>query len=207
MSTDIKIIETQINELSSRLNSLKGQCSLLNEQLTLSEHKLVDYKNKKQLYAKSVELLNYVSEITTIKTTQGFEKIITYALRYIYNSDYKFKLEFGRRGNLSELFFKCKAPGEKEYLEVSPEYPGGGVLNVISIALKIALLELTRTKIKGFLILDESFANLHPTPSMYLENARKFVRAIHEKIGRQIIMITGREEFIQEADNVIKIGE
>lgn len=204
--TDTKIIEEQINKLNSHLDLLKGKCSLLSEQITQSEQNIIELNYKHETYTKSVELLNFVSEATKITTKQGFEKIVSYALRYIYNSDYSFELEFGRRGNLSELNFNVKTPDCKEPLDLL-ESQAGGVLDVVSVALRIALLELVRPKIEGFLVLDESFKHLHNEPPIYLENARKFLKAINEKFNRQIIMITGRGEFIKEADNIIKLGE
>lgn len=204
MSTDIKIIEKKINTLDSSLSSLKGQCNLLTTQITQHEHKLQQLLGNRKRYVKSVELLNLVSEATKVKTKEGFEKIVTYALRYIYNSDYSFELEFGRRGNLSELDFNVKTPDCKEALDLL-DSQAGGVLDVVSVALRIALLELIRPRIEGFLILDESFKHLHATPPEYLERVSLFIKEINKKFNRQVIMITGRKELIKEADNLIEL--
>lgn len=204
MSTNIEIIEEKINTLNSSLNELKGQCGLLEEQITQHEHKLKQLLGNKELYTKSVELLNLVSEATKVKTKEGFEKIVTYALRYIYNSDYSFELEFGRRGNLSELDFNVKTPDCKEPLDLL-DSQAGGVLDVVSVALRIALLELIKPRIEGFLILDESFKHLHPIPPEYLERVKLFIKEINKKFNRQIIIITGREELIKDADNLIEL--
>ena len=204
MSTDIKIIEKQIDTLNSNLSSLQGQCSLLNEQITQHEDKLKQLLDNRECYVKSVELLNLVSEATKIKTKLGFEKIVTYALRYIYNSDYSFELEFGRRGNLSELDFNVKTPECKEPLNLL-DSQAGGVLDVVSVAIRIALLELIKPKIEGMLVLDESFKHLHSTPPEYLERVSLFIEEINRKFNRQIIMITGRQELIKNADNLIKL--
>lgn len=204
MLKDIKQLEENLQNLTSKLDSLKGQCILLSEQLGKSEQKIKDFDNKRELYTKSVELLNLVSEATKVKTKQGFEKIVSYALRYIYNSDYSFELEFSRRGNLSELNFNVKTPDCKEPLDLL-DSQAGGVLDVVSVALRIALLELIRPKMEGFLILDESFKHLHSNPPEYLERVSQFIKEINKKFNRQIIMITGREELIKEADNLIKL--
>ncbi|GAH15907.1 unnamed protein product, partial [marine sediment metagenome] len=118
MPRNIEIIEEQIDTLKSSLSSLQGQCSLLDEQITQHKDKLKQLLGNKERYVKSVELLNLVSEATKTKTKLGFEKIVTYALRYIYNSDYSFELEFGRQGNLSKLDFNVKTPDCKEPLDL-----------------------------------------------------------------------------------------
>lgn len=198
-------IEEQINTLNSSLSSLQGQCSLITEQCIQSEQKITNFDKQREVYTKSVELLNLVSEATKIKTKLGFEKIVSYALRYIYNEDYSFKLEFGRQGNLATLDFKLKSPKNKEYLDFAEHSQAGGDLDIGTTALRIAWLQLTKPKIEGFLILDESFKSLHPIPPEYLERVSLFIKEINKKFNRQIIMITGRQELIKNADNLIKL--
>ena len=212
MQNNLIQIETQITELSSNLNNLKGQYSLLQEQIAQSTKKIIDYKQKKELYVKSVELLNYVSEVTKIKTKEGFEKIVTYALHYIYGSGYEFKLSFGRRGNLSELKFLLKTPNCEEPLDLL-DSSGGGVLDVVSLAIRVVLLQLTHQNTKTYLLLDEPFKHLSVE---YLSKAENFLHVINKKLNKQIILITHKQEFLtsentqefqNSENNVIRIGE
>ncbi len=203
MQKDIKQLESDFQDLTSQLGSLKGQCSLLATQITSSEHKIEDFDHKKEIYTKAIELLTFAQQVTKEKLKTGFEQIVTYALRYIYSADYSFGLEFGRRGNLQEMDFNVKTPECQ-----TPFDPllssGGGVLDIISLALRIALLELSKPKIEGFLLLDESFKHLS---SNYLENAEKFLEAINKKIGRQIILVTHKKELLNNTKNIIEIKE
>lgn len=200
---DIEQLEQSFQNLTSQLGSLQGQSSLLSSQITSSEHKINDFAHKKEIYTKAIELLTFAQQVTKEKLKTGFEQIVTYALRYIYSSDYEFGLEFGRHGNLQSMDFNVKTP------ECQTPYDpllssGGGVLDIISLALRIALLELSKPKIEGFLILDESFKHLS---SNYLENAEKFLEAINKKIGRQIILVTHKKELLNNANNIIEIKE
>ena len=204
MSADTRIInlETKLMCLNSSLSSIKGQCSLLTEQIEQSEQKIITFDKKKELYTKSVELLNLVSEATKTKTKLGFEKIVTYALRFILNdSRYGLNLNFHRRGNLTELNFNLKTPNCKESLEIL-NATGGGILDIFSLALRVSLLSLVKPKIEGFLLLDEPFKMLS---SNYLNNAEKFLHAINKKLNRQIILITHKTEFLNSENNLIKI--
>lgn len=205
MSTTIELnitkIEDKLSSLTSELDSLKGQQSLLIEQEKESEEKLIEFRDKKELYKKSVEFWDLVAKETKEKTKKGFESIVTYALRYILNEDYGFKLEFGRRGNLQEMDLNVTSPGCKQPFNPL-DRDSGGVLDVASLALRIAILEVSRPKIPGFLCLDESFKHLDKNK---LDYARKFIMAIHKKIGRQIIMVTHNIEFLEGADNIIKL--
>lgn len=198
-------LKNKLQTLNDEKNELQGQCSLLSNQVTNSEHKLEELNHNRELYRKSIELLTFVQLATKEKIKNEFKNLVSYALRYVFNKDYNFRLNFGRRGNLSELKFELKSPENDEYLELSPEGQAGGILDVVAMALRIVLLELYKPKIEGFLILDETLKHLHPIPTEYLERVGSFIKGINKKFHRQIIMITGREQLIKSADNLIEM--
>ena len=201
--TKLKQLEDNLNELNTKVGSLQGQSSLLTEQCTTSEQKLVTLEHNREVYKKGVELLTIVEKSTKDVIKKGFEEIVTYALQYILSNDkYSLNLEFGRRGNLGEVDFNLKTPDCKE-----PHDPlissGGGVLDILSLALRVSLLELTKPKIEGFLALDEPFKHLSEN---HLESARSFLKAINRRINRQIIVVTHKKELVINTDKAIKIG-
>jgi len=195
-------LEENNTNLLSKLNSLKGQSNLLNSQISTSKNKLEQLSHKKLVYSKSVELLSFLSEITKQQTKEGFNSLITYALRYVFGEPYKFSLEFGRRGNYEEVDFKILAPNREEANDpINSE--GGGLLDLISLALRIVLLELSRPKNNSFLILDEPCKHLS---LQYRPKIGKFFEYISQKTNRQLIIITHFEELKDYADKSIKIG-
>jgi len=198
----IDLLEEKLNQLNSDISSLSGKCDLLLFQINKSQDKIVDLGRKKEIYKKSVEFLRLVEESTKISIKEGFEKIVTYALRYIFQNEYNFNLIFNKRGNLQELDYAISTPDFKEPYDPK-DTSGGGILDVVSIALRIALLE--KTKINGFLVLDESFRNIHNI--RFIENAFKFLKEINKKLNKQIIFITGMEDTIalNYADKLIEI--
>lgn len=202
MLKNIKPLEDYLDNLASQLNKLKGKYILLSEQCTASEHKLKEFEHNKEVYKKSVELLTIVEQHSKDTVIKGFQNIVDYALAFILASDeYKLKVNCDRRGSLQTIDFDILTPGNKE-----PHKPGGFVMSILSLALRIALIELTRPKIEGFLILDEPFKAIDVN-SGNLERASKFLQAINRKLNRQMIIVSHKEEFINDADKAIKIGE
>ena len=64
-------------------------------------------------------------------------------------------------------------------------------------------MEVSNTKIRGFIINDETFANLDPE---YQIRASEFLNEINTKFKRQILMITHSNEFIDNSNyNKIEI--
>ena len=199
---DLIQLEDRFKTMTSELDGLNGRCLLLQEQTNNAENKLVELNHKKEVYTKSVELLTFISEVTKQKLKIGLESMTTYALRYVFNEDYKFLVEFDRRGNLQEIDFKILPPGRTEASDPLDSM-GCGVLDVVSFALRTIAMELSKPKVEGFVGLDESFKHLS---TCYLPNAYKLLKEINKKTKRQIIFVTHQSEFVDYADKAIEIG-
>ncbi|KKL86385.1 hypothetical protein LCGC14_1945270 [marine sediment metagenome] len=173
LQEQIKNLESQFEMFTQRLGSLKGEHKLLSEQQEKSEILIEKLKEDEDTYTKAVELLSLVQKVTRDKIKDSFELIVTHALNYIYDSDkYSFHLEFSRRGNLQEMEFAVQTPDKPESLDLL-KTDAGGTKNIVSLALRIVLMEVASPKINGFIISDESFANLsekfRPKASQFLE--------------------------------------
>ena len=201
IQSQIDKLDEVFTTLTSELGGISGQENLLKEQVEDLEIKLQTLTKNKEVYTKAVELLTLVQQETREQVKDGFEKIVTHALRYIFNEDYSFELEFGRRGNLQELDFNVKTPHCQEPLDPLST-SGGTILDILSLALRVSLLELSKPKLEGFLILDEPFKHVS---SKHVEAARKFLDVIAQKINRQIIMISHKKELITSRENVIEV--
>lgn len=200
-NTEINEIELKFEDLQKNFYQLKGEYDLMVNKKKEIVEKINKYEHDKEITKKAVELLNVVQIVSRDQIKDGFEKLVTFALRYIYNEGYSFQLEFGKRGNLQELNFNVKTPDFEE--PANPlDTSGDGVLNIVSVALRAVLLEVSRPKIEGFLILDESFANLSKE---FQPNASKFLKELNKKLNRQIIMISHLDYFLEHADNVIEL--
>lgn len=202
MQKKIKQLEEDFEKFSQHVGELKGQYNVLRIQQDTSDAKLVQLKTDEETYTKAVELLSLVQKVTRDKIKEGFETIVTHALNYIFESDkYAFELVFGRRGNLQELNFAVKTPDKDEALNPL-DTDAGGVLNIISFALRIVLMEVANPKVQGFILSDESFANLSED---HIERASQFLKEINKKMGRQIIAISHQEKMIDSADKLIEV--
>ena len=202
MQNEIKQLESQFEEFTQKLGSLQGEYKTLLNQQNNSEILIDKLKTDEETYTKAVELLSLVQQVTRDKIKQGFETIVTHALNYIYESDkYSFHLEFSRRGNLQELNLAVQTPEKPESLDLL-KTDAGGTKNIVSLALRIVLMEVASPKINGFIISDESFANLS---EKYRERASEFLKEINQKMGRQIIAISHQPEMLASADKLIEV--
>ena len=194
-------LENTVKSLETTVSAMSGQKTLLSEQIKDQSAIIEECKAEKEKYQKAVEIVNHIQKQTQGNIKETFESIVTYALKYIYSDHYEFGLEFDRRGNLGTMNFNIKTEDFQEASEPT-DTSGGGVLDICALALRMVLLEVSYPKVEGTLILDESFKHLS---SDYLENGYKFLQEINKKLKRQIIMITHKQEIINDAENKIEI--
>lgn len=202
MKSKLEQIEKSLAEKKSELDSLQGEISFIEKTIQEKEFNIEQIKKDRQTVLKAVELLTLIQKATREKTKQEFESIVTHALRYVLNEDYKLQLEFGKRGNLPELNLNISSPSCQEFIDPN-DSESGGVIDLVSLALRLVLIEITTPKIEGFIVLDETFKHLSKD---FLDNAILFLKEINKKLNRQIIFVSHIEEFINNADYSIRIG-
>lgn len=202
MQSEIKQLESDFQKFTQKVGSLQGEYKTLYTQQEDSGTAIEQYKEDEVVYSQAVELLSLVQKVTRDKIKDVFEDIVTHALNYIFESDqYSFHLVFGRRGNLQELDFAVQTPDKTEPFDPM-DTDAGGVLNIVSLALRIVLMEVASPKIKGFIISDESFANLSGD---YVEQGSQFLKEISRKMDRQIIAISHQSKMLDGADKLIEV--
>ena len=202
MLEEIKKVEKDFELFTQNLGKIQGQFSLL-EDIQNKSGKMIE-KNKEDeiTFVEAVELLSIVQKVSRDKIKNSFESIVGHAINYIYESDeYSFHLEFSRRGNLQELDMFVQNPDKPESLDLL-KCDAGGTKNIVSLALRIVLMEVASPKIEGFIISDESFSNLS---SAHVERASQFLKEISQKMGRQIIAISHQSKMLEAADKLIEV--
>lgn len=192
MQSEIKQVEDQFEAFTQKVGSLQGEYKTLLSQQNNSNLLINKLKEDEETYIKAVELLSLVQKIAQHRIKDSFENIVSWALSYIFKDDYRFCFEFGRRGNLSELDFAVKTPDLNEAFDPM-DTRGGGILNVISLILRIVLMEVINPKTNGYIIFDESFKNVNGQE--FIDTLNSFLLDIHKKFKRQIIHITDMENF------------
>lgn len=174
-----------------------------------SEKLLVSIRHKQQVKLKNLRSLadNLLKVRTLFQTAaQRTQEQLQYhigglvssALAAIWEDAYEFKLEFVERRNKTEAELWVMREDEK----MKPlDAVGGGVVDVISLALRIAFWSLTKTT-RPLLILDEPLKQLSKDKA---ELAMEMLQMLSKKLKMQILMVSHNEEFISGADKQFKV--
>lgn len=175
-------MNSQLIELRKTLDQKKGVKSHIEKEL----EDLRRNSKRETLRAQNLEKSLEISKKVGLSTQQELEfhisNIVTAALSAVFPNDpYTFKILFGERRGKTECDLFLERNGELlEPLSAS----GGGVVDIVSLALRIASLSLKSGNIQPVLFLDEPFKHL----SIDLqERAEEMIHELSHRIGIQVI--------------------
>jgi len=136
-------------------------------------------------------------------TQKGLEvhigNIVTMAMQSVFENPPEFVVRFeSRRGQTEcDLLFRT---GTEDLRPIDSS--GGGVLDVVSFALRISLWTLRKNE--SVFILDEPFRNVSPDLQ---GNVSEMVKLISKRLNLQIIMVSHAEDINQSADKTFLVSK
>lgn len=192
-----KSLEEINNEIVSR-ESIKNRIEI--EINTLKE----EIKSKLDLISdlEKVEILldqttKYLRESTKIH----IEDIVSQALSAIFEKEYIFEIEMVEKNSKIHLLYYLTSDGIRTQL-LPPDYDrGGGVADIISMSLRLALFKMEN--IDGPLFLDE--VGKHVSKE-YSHNVVEFLRQYSKEYNKQIILITHNDVMSESGDKTFKVS-
>jgi len=151
-------------------------------------------------YEKAQAFLQQVAQDTQEQLKVHVEDIVQLALDAIFPGQYQFEVRFAIAygKTTAELVFVSKATG----YAIDPMIAsGGGVVDVCSLALRLACWTLSRGS-DSVMIFDEPMKHLSADMR---ERAATIMRELSKKLKLQFIMVTHMPELEAAADNVVRI--
>lgn len=176
---------------------------------TLREQTQVALDKSKELLAMLQELqlnaekarivVQQVADTIQKDIEEHISNIVSVALASVFEDPYEFKVQFMARRNQTEAdMFFVKDGNECEPMDSS----GGGALDIASLALRMAIWSIKKTR--AIQILDE--------PAKFLSRdmqsrGSEMLKHLSEKLGIQLIIISHIPEMITAADRVVQVEQ
>lgn len=197
---DIQELKYDFDAIKRKLERLKAEKLLLEIQLNREQDKLIQIDNDLDLYNKVQILLQKVSDYARNYVKARIEEIVTQALKVIFNQNYSFRITLIERANRVECDYYLY-DGKIETKLEKPDYDrGGGIVDGVSLALFLALNELTGNK--GPVLMDEVGKHISKE---YAPNVAYFLKVYAERFNKQIVLITHNDELAQIGNTAIKV--
>lgn len=143
-------------------------------------------------------LLQRVSEFAREQSRAQIESLVTNCLQYIFDTNLEFKIEINEmRGRPEAEFYVVSNFGGTVVKTRPQDARGGGVIDIISLAIRIAMLECSSLDIKGPIILDEPAKHVSDD---YIVQVAEFLKQVTSMFKRQVLMVTHNRHLSEMAD-------
>ena len=185
----------RFEELSQELNSLQdfmsreeGKRDKLIEKYDENSIKLREIISELELLEKVTILFQKTSEYARLQAKRQIETLVTKCLQYVFENNIEFVIELEELRNKANAEFYVTSDSNGIIIKTKPELSrGGGVVDIVSLALRIAFLQIHKPQIEGPLILDEPAKHVSED---YIYNVGEVLKQTSEIFGRQILMVT-----------------
>ncbi len=183
--------ESKRNLLQKQQNELKTDIEKINKEVDILEKVLILFQ-KTSKYARE-------------QGKAQIENLTTKSLRYIFDKNYQFEIDISEKRNISSAEFYVVEENENTIVKTKPEISkGGGIVDIVSLALRLSFLENTNPKVEGPLILDEPAKHVSQD---YTFDIGDFLLQFSKQMNRQIIMITHNPHLASLSENIYKVNQ
>jgi DNA repair exonuclease SbcCD ATPase subunit len=186
--TELELLQSRLGQARIALGERMGQQKRLLQDKERCAEQLTEYREHYQVFEQVVVLLQQTSEHARAQAREQIEMLVTNTLRSVFGAEYAFKIVLTERAGRPEAEFYVVSQYGGEPLQTKPQDSrGGGVVDLVSLGLRIAMLETYRPKLEGPLILDEPAKHVSDE---FIAPTAQFLQMVSQFFGRQVIMVT-----------------
>lgn len=199
-------IETALAALRSDYDRAAGQLAMLERHKAEKLAEMEQAQEDVRIWQLVQALFAKVSEYAREQLRQKIEATVTAALQAVFEDDglefrVNLRQERGQAAADWEVVSKC---GEFVVAGEPEGTRGGGVSDVVSLALRLALLELARPKPDGPVLLDEIGKHVSAN---FAPNVAAFLKQYARRTGRQVLLITHQAALAEVADVSYEVSQ
>lgn len=204
MNDHIQTLRVRLATAQSVVDRRQGKRDELLSRKAACEANLAKSRHAQEVTTNVTVLLREAGDYARDEAREKVQNITTLALQSVLGTDYQFALESGQHGNQAAVACKVISPyGDGDRIETEgTDSRGGGLVDIQSLALRIAMLETARPAIDGPLLLDEPCKHVSEE---FVPEAGRFLRESSATFGRQVIMVTHNDHLAGLANNVIRL--
>ena len=184
-------LREQYQRAAGQLVLLEGQRNEKQEALARAREDIETWEKVQMLFT---EVGNYAREQLKVR----IEETVTAALLAVFGEGLTFRINMYQVGGQPAAEWQVISQyGDLEVAASPEDARGGGITDVVSLTLRLAMLELVRPKPGGPVILDEPAKMVS---AEYAGNLAYFLKQYAASTGRQAIMVTHNAALAEMAD-------
>ncbi|HZK42722.1 MAG TPA: hypothetical protein VFC73_00335 [Syntrophomonadaceae bacterium] len=182
----------------------KGQLDNINKSLLDKIERKKEIDEKIYLYRQVNRIYQLAADYARTKSKRTMESLVTNALGIVFPGDLEFNIDTEEKGEKTEAYFTVSSTyGGEHVVKTEPqESRGGGIVDIVSLALRVALLETSRPSSSGPLILDEPAKHVSQE---YSQSIADFLYLVVNTFERQVIIVTHNSYLANSADKGFEV--
>jgi DNA repair exonuclease SbcCD ATPase subunit len=192
-----------VEEITAEFAEVKARSGLLKKDLDAKLEAILSKKDNVETLVKARWVLTEVATMTQKRFKEKVETLVTMAIRSVFDRPFQFFLEFERKRNKMECRPEIKELVKGKLRTFDPEEDmGGGIIDIISFALRVVLWSLEIPRSRNVICLDEPMKNLGKLVTL----AGQVLKEISHKLDFQLIVVTHEDELIEIADRAYHVS-
>lgn len=204
MVEKLKELEEKISAYRDLYHRRKGQEQQLQDELKKVSSQLEEVVTEQDTLQEIRILLQEASSYAREQARQQVEYMVTQALQYIFGPELKFEIQVGEVRKRPEAeFLVTSTYSDGIQVTTRPQDArGGGVVDIISLALRLALLQCYKPTVEGPIILDEPAKHVSEE---YSSRVAAFLKQVSDYFDRQVILVTHNNQLTHSGDKVFLV--
>ncbi|RXT08094.1 ATP-binding protein [Ammoniphilus sp. CFH 90114] len=199
---------SQLREKATRFRQIyerrRGQQEHLIEEKRQWQEKVEHLHAEIEDYTKARYLLQEAAAFAREQARQNIEAWVTGALQFVFSTDdIAFRVILSEKNNRPDAEFYVVSNYDGVLVETKPQDArGGGVVDIVSLALRIALMESGKQQTDGPLMLDEPGKHVSEEYGMMLA---QFLKGVTQKTKRQVLLVTHNHYLAESGDRSYQV--
>jgi ABC-type molybdenum transport system ATPase subunit/photorepair protein PhrA len=189
-----------IETLKSRVNVLAYEINANKKVLDRTRKEFSDLGKQIHVLNLASEVLKNIGDQKKKKTIGVFERVVTSAINE-FGFNYRFVIDIDSGGKRVQTKFKLVNEFGQEMSLLG--HVGGGLLDIVSVVLRVLILVSVRPRRSRIIYLDENFKFLSV---QHRDKAANLLKSLSKNLQLQWVFVTHQPEFIEtEGANVYEL--
>jgi len=198
-------MQARINDIKKKLEWRTGELRQIEKQIARLETDTVAMKETMVNIEQALVVAQAVAKLTQEQLRIQVNDVVTMALNTVFPERYEFHLDFEIKRGKTEAVISLTQ--NKDRLDDPMGETGGGVVDVLSFALRISCFLFKRNSLRPTIILDEPFRFVSKDLQ---DRVGQILKRMAKKMKIQFIIVTHEEALWDSADKeftVRKVGK
>lgn len=180
-------VKDHLDRLKAVYHQRKGQRDRLLEERKIRAAELEKVKEQVEVLVQTRLVFQVAAEAARERAREHIQKLVTSALQSVFGPDISFEVVLEEKRDRPEAeFLVASTYGGTARVANRPEDArGGGVVDIVSLALRAALLAGAR--LEGFIVFDEPAKHVS---EQYSRAAAELLKSLAEDMERQVVLVT-----------------